>query len=101
MLPLAATAVDASAEWLEFRPTCGHSFLFTTRDGRPMLAKDLQRMFGRTVARAGTERERVTLHTLRHALATLFLRKGVDVRTRHRLLERPSRVALPAVAPVP
>lgn len=86
MMPLAEPAADAIADWLEFRPTCAHSYLFTTRGDRSMSAKDLQRMFRRTVARSGIEREGVTLHTLRHTFATLLLREGVNVRALQRLL---------------
>jgi len=85
LLPLAQPAATAVADWLEMRPKCPTSALFVTRGGRPMSVKDLQRMFRRTVARAGL-RDGVTLHTLRHTFATLLLREGVDVRTLQRLL---------------
>lgn len=85
LLPLAESAADALADWQEMRPDCASSALFTTRGGHPMSIKDLQRMFRRTVARAGL-REGITLHTLRHTFATLLLREGVDVRTLQRLL---------------
>lgn len=85
LLPLAEQAANAVADWLEMRPDCPTGALFVTRGGHPMSVKDLQRMFRRTVYRAGL-REGITLHTLRHTFATLLLREGVDVRTLQRLL---------------
>lgn len=85
LMPLAEPAAGAVADWLKMRPTCASAALFVTRGGRPMSAKDLQRMFRRTVARAGL-REGITLHTLRHSFATMLLREGVDMRTLQRLL---------------
>ena len=86
VLPLAGAAADAVSDWLELRPRCDHSALFTTRGGRPISVKDLQRMFRRTVSRAGIGSDRVTLHSLRHTFALLLLREGVDVRSLQRLL---------------
>ncbi len=85
LLPLAEQAAQAGTDWLEMRPDCACSALFVTRGGHPMSAVDLQRMFRRTVDRAGL-REGVTLHTLRHTFGTMLLRQGVDVRTLQRLL---------------
>ncbi len=85
LLPLAERAADALTDWLEIRPDCANSALFVTRGGRAMSVIDLQRMFRRTVARAGL-RDGITLHTLRHTFATMLLREGVDVRTLQRLL---------------
>ena len=86
MMPLAEPAAEALADWLELRPRCEHSVVFTTRGARPMSAKDLQRMFRRTVARADLAREGLTVHSLRHTFAMLLLREGVDVRALQRLL---------------
>ena len=85
LLPLAERAADALTDWLEIRPDCTTAALFVTRGGRSMSVVDLQRMFRRTVDRAGL-REGITLHTLRHTFATMLLREGVDVRTLQRLL---------------
>jgi len=85
LLPLADQAAQAVTDWLEMRPECATAALFVTRGGRPMSVVDLQRMFRRTVDRAGL-REGITLHTLRHTFATMLLREGVDVRTLQRLL---------------
>ena len=76
----------AVIDWLEFRPECEHSSLFTTRAGNPMSVRDLHRMFCRTVGRAGLGGNGITLHSLRHTFAVLLLRAGVDVRSLQRLL---------------
>lgn len=87
VLPLAEAAAEAVADWLELRPEgTTHDALLTTRGGAAMCATDLQRMFKRTVQKAGIVREGLTLHKLRHTCATLLLGEGVDIVAIQRLL---------------
>lgn len=56
------------------------------RDGRPMASTTLQRLFSRVLARSGLAERGYTIHSLRHAYATMLLRRGVDIRTVQELL---------------
>lgn len=51
------------------------------RDGRPMTSTTLQRIFTRVLKRAGLQDKGYTIHSLRHAYATMLLRGGADIRT--------------------
>jgi len=59
--------------------------LFLGYRGKHLLARQLSRLFLETAREAGITK-RVTLHTLRHSLATHRLERGVDIRVIQALL---------------
>ena len=78
-VPLVADAVQAVDDWLEFRPECGHDYLFATTHGNRIHATRLQIIWKRVLRDSGITRPGVSLHTLRHSAATLLLQNGVDL----------------------
>jgi len=77
MIPLVGRAVDAIRDWLEFRPEeCGHDFLFTTTHGNRIHPSRMQRIWRSIFERTDIEDDGVSLHTLRHSMATLLLQSG-------------------------
>lgn len=54
-------------------------YVFTTRDGKPLMARNVYRRFLELSAQAGLPR--IRFHDLRHTAATLMLAQGVDPRT--------------------
>jgi len=86
VVPLCEAARAALKDWLEMRPEVEHPSLFTSRTGRPLTARELHRVFRRTVSRAGLTRPGVTLHKLRRTFATMLLRGGVNVAVLQKLL---------------
>jgi integrase len=54
--------------------------LFTTKNGTPILPRNLSRQF-KTVLRLAGLPEKVRLHDLRHTAATMLLTQGADIRT--------------------
>ena len=78
-VPLVADAVQAVDDWLEFRPECGHDYLFATTHGNRIYATRLQIIWKRVLRDSGITRPAVSLHTLRHSAATLLLQNGVDL----------------------
>jgi site-specific recombinase XerD len=78
-VPMVGEAVEAVADWLEFRPEVGHDFVFTGRGGEPLGKNGIDRMFRRVAQRAGVLREGVSPHTLRHSFATFLLQQGCDL----------------------
>lgn len=75
-MPLVEEAVRAVEDWLTFRRTRGHDFLFTTVHGNRVHASRLQAIWKRILDRSGIKRAAVSLHTLRHSVATLLLQSG-------------------------
>lgn len=68
---------DALADWLEFRPAkCTHDHLFSTFHGDRIYPSGMQRIWVDILKKSGVETEGVTLHTLRHPMATLLLLSG-------------------------
>ena len=55
--------------------------VFRNQAGRRMGETTLQRLWRRLLARAGLEDDGFTLHSCRHAYATMLLRAGTDLRT--------------------
>ena len=77
IIPLVDEAVQALQDWLEFRPQdCEHGYLFTTVHGNRIYPSSMQRIWRGVLRRSGIQQEGVTLHTLRHSLATLLLQSG-------------------------
>lgn len=77
VIPLVDRAVDAVRDWLEFRPAdCGHDFLFTTTGGNRVHASRMQRIWRSILERTDIDPNGVSLHTLRHSMATLLLQSG-------------------------
>ena len=77
MIPLVRRVIDAIGDWLEFRPEhCGHDFLFTTTHGNRIHPSRMQRIWRGIFERTEIEDDGVSLHTLRHSLATLLLQSG-------------------------
>lgn len=84
--PLSAEARAALRAYLNVRPQVGHNLLFVSRTGRPLLARDAQRLITGAGRRAGIATP-VTPHTLRHTFATRFLEQHAgDLRTLQDLL---------------
>ena len=76
VIPLVAEVVEAVKDWLAFRRTKGHDFLFTTMRGNRIYASRLQVIWRAVLERSGITRAGVTLHTLRHSMATPLLQSG-------------------------
>ncbi len=73
IIPLVEKVVEAVADWLQFRPQCQHDYLFTTFHGNPIHPTGMQRIWRGILAQSEIEGTGVTLHTLRHSMATLLL----------------------------
>ena len=76
IVPLVEEAVAATQDWLVFRRSKGHDYLFTTARGNRIYPSRLQAIWKKVLARSGVTRPGVTLHTLRHSMATLLLQSG-------------------------
>ena len=76
IVPLVNEVVEAVEDWLSFRRTKGHDYLFTTIRGNRVYPSRLQTIWKSVLGRSGVSRAGVTLHTLRHSMATLLLHSG-------------------------
>jgi len=77
VIPLVDEALEPVRDWLELRPeACGHDCLFTTTHGSRIYPSRMQRIWKGILAQSGIEQDGVSLHTLRHSLATLLLQSG-------------------------
>ena len=77
VIPLVDEALEPVRDWMELRPDHNsHSYLFTTTHGNRIYPSRMQRIWKTILQRSGIEREGVSLHTLRHSLATLLLQSG-------------------------
>ena len=76
VVPLVDQAVGAVEDWLEFRPACRHDYLFTTFHGNRIHPSGMQGIWRGILSRSGLGGDGVTLHTLRHSMATLLLQSG-------------------------
>ena len=77
MIPLVDEAVEALRDWLEFRPQeHNHDYVFTTFHGNRIYPSGMQRIWQGILRRSRIDQRGVTLHTLRHSMATLLLRSG-------------------------
>ena len=77
VIPLVDQLVQALSDWLEFRPTCcKHDYLFSTFHGNRIHPSGMQRIWADILEKSGLSTEGVTLHTLRHSMATLLLLSG-------------------------
>ncbi len=86
-IPLVAEAVEAVQDWLAFRRTKGHDYLFSTLFGNRIYPSRLQVIWKAILERSGITKPGVSLHTLRHSMATALLRPGkVDLVTLQHLL---------------
>lgn len=76
VIPLVEDVAEAVRDWLTFRRTKGHDYLFTTIRGNRIHASRLQIIWRAILERSGVTRPGVSLHTLRHSMATLLLQSG-------------------------
>jgi len=76
IVPLVDEAIQAIEDWLAFRRTKGHDYLFTTVRGNRIHPSRLQAIWKRILVRSGVTRPGVSLHTLRRSMATLLLQSG-------------------------
>ena len=78
-LHLLEEAAEAVGDWLEFRPDVDHESLFVGISGEGLKIGGVAKVFTTVPARAGVDREGVSLHTLRHTFASLLLQEGCDL----------------------
>lgn len=77
MVPLGAEVRRALRDYLELRPAAATNTLFVSRTGKPLHARDVERVIAEAARQVGYE---VTPHTLRHSFATRFIQaNGGDV----------------------
>ena len=77
VIPLVDEVLEPARDWLELRPEeCGHDYLFTTTHGNRIYPSRVQRIWKGILAQSGIEQDGVSLHTLRHSMATLLLQSG-------------------------
>jgi len=76
IIPMVEELGQAIADWLEYRRSCGHDYLFTTNRGNRIYPSRLQIIWRKILQRSGIKRSGVSMHTLRHSFATLLLRSG-------------------------
>ena len=70
----------ALAAWLRVRGDAdGSMFLFTSREGSGVCARQIQRLFTRCAIRAGIEPERAHTHCLKHSLGRLLVDQKVPL----------------------
>lgn len=79
-MPLTAQLRMALREHLRRRQETDCDALFPSSAGTPLSPTQLQRLFDRWLAAAGLEAKGYTLHSLRHAAATRWMRAGMNLR---------------------
>ncbi len=85
-VPLSRKARAEVKAYLEVRPSFAGQLVFVSQAGRPLAARDVQRLVSNAARQAGIRSE-VTPHTLRHSFATRALRDGkVDLPTLSQML---------------
>lgn len=100
LLPLTDQTVEAIRAYLPYRAktlqraaqenpkafTDTRHLFISTRSGRPLHGRTVNRTLGAMLRKAGLEDQGITPHKLRHTFATHLIRHGVDVRTVQELL---------------
>jgi site-specific recombinase XerD len=69
----------ALAAWLKDRGDDASEFLFTSREGDVVCARQIQRLFNRCAIRAGVNPERAHTHSLKHSLGRLLVDQKVPL----------------------
>jgi site-specific recombinase XerD len=77
-VPLNGDVRQALQAYLAARPAFSTPFLFVSRTGSPLSARDVQRLVAELARKARIE-GKVTPHILRHTFATRLLERGADV----------------------
>lgn len=85
LVPLPAECRTVVDEYIEARGD-GPGPLLLNRAGHRLGMTSIRRLFERLVRRAGLEGNGFTLHTMRHAYATMLVKTGVDLGTVRDLL---------------
>lgn len=76
-IPLNIAAQKAGKSYLEIRPKTKRDYLFITKNGNPVLIRNIRAMIDRLFRSAGIERAKV--NDLRHTFVVHHLRLGVNI----------------------
>ena len=83
IVPLTESTCQAIRDYLSVRAPKSDSCerIFISHRGIPISRRGVQDLFERMCARAGIDREKLSVHKLRHTCLTLLLKAGIDLVT--------------------